>query len=390
MRKASKGQRYGVPDTSVLLAPLLRAWPLNSFVDLENSMKKTLLAAAALLAVSGSAFAQSSVTLYGLVDLSIESVKGTDTVTRLASDNYNSSRLGFRGVEDLGGGLKAKFTLESGLNADIGSAGSGAGTSSARFFSRAAWVGLEGGFGEIRLGRQDSTIGAIAGNTSIVGTQSYDEAVIADTFAGRTYRRLDNAITYITPKFVDGLQVQLQYSTAADGTTVTNAEAAADSDQGKTFGFSATYAAGPFGIGGAYLQVKNDVAGDVDDQSLLAYASFDFGAAKLVGYYNVDKRDNTAEDRKLYGAKVLFPIGNAFKMNVGVAQVKDQSFAANREDDSTFVTVEGVYALSKRTELFGLLTTVDNDDQTNLAVSRVANTAGKNSHGIAFGVRHSF
>jgi predicted porin len=348
-------------------------------------MKKTLLAAAALLAVSGSAFAQSSVTLYGLVDLSIESIKGTDTTTRLSSDNYNSSRLGFRGIEDLGGGLKAKFILESGLNADTGVAGSGG-----RFFSRAAWVGLEGGFGEIRLGRQDSTIGAIAGNTSIVGTQSYDEAVIADTFAGRTYRRLDNAITYVTPKFVDGLQLQLQYSTAADGTTATNAEAAADSDQGKTFGFSATYAAGPFGIGGAYLQVKNDVAGDVDDQSLLTYVSYDFGAAKLVGYYNVDKRDNTAEDRKLYGAKVLFPVGDAFKLNVGVAQVKDQSFAAAREDDSTFVTVEGVYALSKRTELFGLLTTVDNDDQTNLAVSRVANTAGKNSHGIAFGVRHSF
>lgn len=348
-------------------------------------MKKTLLAAAALLAVSGSAFAQSSVTLYGLIDVSLESIKGTDTVTRMSSDNYNSSRLGFRGVEDLGGGLKAKFVLESGLNADTGAAGS-----SNRFFSRSAWVGLEGGFGELRLGRQDSSIGAIVGNTSIVGAQSYDEAVIADTFAGRKYRRLDNAITYITPKFVDGLQVQLQYSTAADFNTANNAEAGVDSDLGKTFGFSATYAAGPFGVGAAYLQAMADVAGDIDEESWLFYASYDFGAAKLVGYYNADKRDNTAEDRKVYGAKVLVPVGNAFKLNVGLAQVKDQSFAAGVDDDSTVVTVEGVYALSKRTELFGLLTTVDNDDGTDLAVARVANTDGRNSHGIAFGVRHSF
>lgn len=355
-------------------------------------MKKTLLAAAALLAVSGSAFAQSSVTLYGLVDLSIESVKGNDTLTRVASDRYNSSRLGFRGIEDLGGGLKAKFILESGLNADIGSAGSGSG-SSARFFSRAAWVGLEGGFGEIRLGRQDSTIGAIAGNTSIIGTQpGYDETTIASTFAGATYRRLDNAITYVTPKFVDGLQVQLQYSTAADGTTTTNAESAVDSDQGKTWGASATYAAGPFGIGAAYLQSKVDVAGDIDDKSWLFYASYDFGVAKLVGFYTQDERDGRSDDRKLYGAKVLAPIGNAFKLNVGVAQVKDQSFltTTGTDDDATILTVEGVYALSKRTELFGLVTHVKNDDQVALAVGSVANTAGRNSHGIAFGVRHAF
>lgn len=353
-------------------------------------MKKTLLAAAALLAVTGSAFAQSSVTLYGLVDLSLESVKGDSSITRLSSDRYNSSRLGFRGIEDLGGGLKAKFILESGLNADTGVAGSGTGTS-ARFFSRAAWVGLEGGFGEVRLGRQDSTIGAIAGNTSIIGTQpGYDEATIASTFAGSQYRRLDNAITYVTPKFVEGLQIQLQYSTAADGLSATNAEVAANSDQGKAWGASATYAAGPFGIGAAYLQAKFNPAGTVDDTSWLAYASFDFGAAKLVGYYTLDERDNTAEDRTLYGAKVLVPFGNAFKLNVGLAQVKDQSFLANVEDDATILTVEGVYALSKRTELFGLVTHVKNDNQIALAVGGVANSLGNNSRGIAVGVRHSF
>src|SRR5690606_18833277 len=144
-------------------------------------------------AVSGSALAQ--VTVYGLIDLSIENVKGTDSVTRVSSDNYNSSRLGFRGVEDLGGGLKAKFVLESGLNADTGVGGS-----SNRFFRRSSCIGLEGGVGEIRLGRQDSSLGAIVANTSIIGGQPYDEAAIASTFGASAYRRIDNAITYLTPK----------------------------------------------------------------------------------------------------------------------------------------------------------------------------------------------
>src|SRR5260221_366895 len=135
-------------------------------------MKKTVLALAALAAVSTSALAQSSVTIYGVVDASLENVKGTDSLTRVSSDNLATSRLGFRGVEDLGGGLKAKFTLEAGLKVDTGAQDSA-------FWGRSAWVGLEGGFGELRVGHQDSLIGAIAGNTYILGAQGYDDLKIA-------------------------------------------------------------------------------------------------------------------------------------------------------------------------------------------------------------------
>jgi len=92
-------------------------------------MKKTLLALAAI-AASSAAFAQSSVTLYGVVDASLESVKGDDTVTRVSSDNLASSRLGFKGTEDLGNGLKANFVLESNMKMDTGANGGG----STRFF----------------------------------------------------------------------------------------------------------------------------------------------------------------------------------------------------------------------------------------------------------------
>jgi len=82
-------------------------------------MKKTLLALAAI-AASSAAMAQSSVTLYGVVDASVENVKGDKSLNRVSSDNLSSSRFGLKGTEDIGGGLKGLFVLESGLKVDTG------------------------------------------------------------------------------------------------------------------------------------------------------------------------------------------------------------------------------------------------------------------------------
>ena len=347
-------------------------------------MKKTVLALATLAAVSGTAFAQSSVTLYGVVDASLESVKGTKSTTRLTSDNYNSSRLGFRGVEDLGGGLKGKFLLESGLAVDTGTA------NTTRFWSRSAWLGLEGGFGELRLGRQDSSIGAIAGNTNILGAQDYDDLKFASTFAGDTYRRVDNAITYILPKFVDGLSIQAQYSLAA-GTSSAVGNELPDDDTGKAFGLSVQYAAGPFGAGFGYINANQ--TDDFKDEGWLLYGSYDFGAAKLTGYYNVDDRESldanaNYDKRDVLGIKVNVPITNEFSLSAGVSKVSNVNFV--QDADATVFALKGVYNLSKRTALYGLITHVDNEDTSNIGVAKLAPGAGKTSHGIAVGVRHSF
>lgn len=360
-------------------------------------MKKTVLALATLAALSGTAFAQSSVTIYGVVDASLENVKGTDSVTRVSSDAFNSSRLGFRGVEDLGGGLKAKFTLESAIAVDQGTG---------NFWSRAAWVGLEGGFGELRVGRQDSLIGGLAGNTNILGAQPYDDLAIANTFSGSSaeYRRVNNGITYFLPKFVDGLSLAAQYSTAA------KAEEIADQDTGKTWGASAQYLAGPFGIGAAYINSEFNAAGD-KDTGWLAFASYDFGPAKLTGYYEQDDREafeNLAnyDKRKVYGVKVGVPFGDAFNLSVGVSKVDGAQFVQDRE--ATIVAVKGVYNLSKRTALYALFTNVANDSNVDTAgglnvagvaarTTATSNTSGQglvgqDSTGRAFaiGVRHSF
>ncbi|MGE0110309.1 porin [Aquabacterium sp.] len=340
-------------------------------------MKKTLLALAAI-AASSAVFAQSSVTLYGVVDASVESVKGTDTVTRVSSDNLVSSRLGFKGTEDLGGGLKANFVLEAALAVDTGA-------TKDRFFDRAAWVGVSGGFGALRFGRQDTSIGELAGNISILGAQAYDDLKIAKTFSGDGYRRTDNAITYILPKFVDGLSAQVQYSTAAGSSGTVGTE---NNDKiGSHYGLNVQYAASGFSAGLGYIQAKN--SNTVDDTGLLAYLGYDFGVAKLSGYFEQDKRDGMAEKLQVLGARVDVPFGKDFKLQASVAQVKDQEMTANNEDDATIIALKGVYALSKRTSVYALFTNVKNDDQVKLNVGQSV-ADGKTARGFAIGLSHKF
>ena len=234
-------------------------------------MKKTVLALAAI-AASSAAFAQSSVTLYGVVDASVESVKGDNTVTRVSSDNLASSRIAFKGVEDLGGGLKATFLLDAAVAVDTGAQGS-------TLFGRSAYVGLSGGFGEVRLGRQDSLIGAQTAGA--IGTQGYDEAKIALTLGGDSLRRLDNAITYIAPTLVPGLTLAAQFSTGYSASVTTEDTG----NDGRTYGFSVAYANGPLSAGLSYIKANTDVAGDVENTGVFVYGAYDLGVAKLTAYY---------------------------------------------------------------------------------------------------------
>ena len=348
-------------------------------------MKKTLLALAAI-AASSAAFAQSSVSLYGVVDASLESVKGSDnTVSRVSSDNLATSRLGFKGTEDLGGGLKANFVLETALKSDTGAQGN-----SARFFDRAAWAGLAGGFGELRLGRIDSSIGLLAGNTSLLGAQGYDDLRIADTFASNKYRRLDNAVTYLLPTLVKGLSAQVQYSTAA-GTSSTAGAEAYGVDTGKTWGFNVAYAADGIVAGLGYVNGKANASGSIKDTGALVYAGYDFSVAKLTGYYNMDKTTDEAEIRRLVGVRLDVPVSKEFAVQASVAKVKNTTLTTRGDDDNaTIVALKGVYSLSKRTAVYGLFTNVNNSDAANLGVASYANTAGNTARGLAVGVSHKF
>jgi general bacterial porin, GBP family len=353
-------------------------------------MKKTVLALAAI-AASSAAFAQSSVTLSGVVDASVESVKGDHSVTRVSSDDLASSRIVFKGVEDLGGGLKATFLLDSSLKTDTGAA------DSSRFFGRSAYVGLTGGFGEVRLGRQDSLIG---GQTAAaIGTQGYDEAVIAQTLGGVAYRRIDNAVTYFAPAFVPGLTLAAQYSTAV-GVNATNAENAYGNNTDRAYGFLANYANGPISGGLSYIQVNTDAAGDIENTGWFVYGAYDFGAAKLTAYFNQDDQDGAKDDRRTFGLRVAVPVAQAVTVSAGYARVEGANASSTtfnakgtKDDTASILTLKAQYDLSKRTALYALYSQVYNDNNTALKVggsNGVTTGLDKSSRGLAVGVRHSF
>jgi len=353
-------------------------------------MRKTVLAVAAI-AASSAAFAQSSVTLYGVVDASVESVKGDKSVTRVSSDNLASSRIAFKGVEDLGGGLKATFLLDASAKVDTGAA------DSSRFFGRSAYVGLTGGFGEVRLGRQDSLIG---GQTAAaIGTQGYDEAVIAQTLGGVAYRRIDNAVTYFAPTLVPGLSLAAQYNTAV-GVNGTNAENTYGNNADRAYGFLANYANGPISGGLSYITVNTDAAGDIENTGWFVYGAYDFGVAKLTAYFNQDDQDGAKDDRRTFGLKVAAPIAQGVTLSGGYARVQganasSTTFNAKGTDDDTasILTFKAQYDLSKRTAVYALYSQVYNDNNTALKVggsSGVTTGLDKSSRGLAVGVRHSF
>lgn len=353
-------------------------------------MKKTVLALAAI-AASSAAFAQSSVTLYGVVDASVESVKGDHSVTRVSSDNLASSRIAFKGVEDLGGGLKATFLLDASLKTDTGAA------DSSRFFGRTSYVGLTGGFGEIRLGRQDSLIG---GQTAAaIGTQGYDEAVIAQTLGGVAYRRIDNAVTYFAPTFVPGLTLAAQFSTAV-GVNAANAETTYGNNADRAYGFLANYANGPISAGLSYITVNTDAAGDIENTGWFVYGGYDFGAAKLTAYFNQDDQDGAKDDRRTFGLRVAVPVAQAVTLTGGYARVQGANASSTtfnakgtQDDTASILTFKAQYDLSKRTALYALYSQVYNDNNTALKVggsNGVTTGLDKSSRGLAVGVRHSF
>lgn len=338
-------------------------------------MKRNAIAFAALGLISGLAAAQSSVTLYGVVDVAVERVKGATSLTRVTSGQQQGSRWGLRGTEDLGGGLKAMFLLESGFNADVGTLGQGG-----RLFGRQGYVGLGGGWGAVRLGRQYTPMDDIA---SVIGTKTYDVLSVVPIIGNGDYNRVDNAITYVSPTVANTV-FQLQYSLGEERVSTD-----ASKDFGKQVSAHALYANGPVTAGVSLMQVTDAngvLAGKQGRDAVLLAGAYDFGAFKLSAYY--DAEDKAAKKLKVYGLAAAFKFGET-TVSVGAAQAKDvNGSAAAASDDAKLYTLQVSHNLSKRTALYGNLTAVSND--TAAALGFNSPVAGSNPNGIQVGLRHRF
>ena len=188
-------------------------------------MKKSLLAVAVLGAMSGAAFAQvapNNITLYGIVDAGLQSTKTTTrasataaevsgTITGLNSGIQSGSRWGLRGSEDLGGGLRANFQLESGFSLDTGVVGQSTAGSNPRLFGRASWVGLSGGFGEVRAGRMAIFSSAFVTGTADPFGNGFSSAGWQYLSSAAGTQRNDNTIMYLSPN-ISGLHGGIYYT----------------------------------------------------------------------------------------------------------------------------------------------------------------------------------
>jgi len=348
-------------------------------------MKKSLLALAALTAFAGVASAQSSVTLFGVVDLNARNVKNgsAGSLKTLSTDGLASTRFGVRGVEDLGGGLRAGFWLEAGFGADTAAgASAGADASGNRIgtgglvFNRRATLSLLGGFGEVRLGRDytptfwNHTIfdpfgtngvasqtnlitpasGASGSNTTrVLGYTS--NGVNSGTTTG-TVVRADNSIGYFLPT-MGGLYGQVMIA-AGEGFT-----------GAKYVGGRFGYSAGPINV--AVAVGRTEVTSSADLSAVNFGGSWNLGFATLMAQYHSYEADRTGAagftlDRSLKNWLVgaVMPMGaSSFKFSY--AKSSGEFSDTVRDGDATQLGLGYQYDLSKRTALYANYSRVKNN-----------------------------
>ena len=323
-------------------------------------MQKTNRLALAVLALLGStaAFAQSSVTLYGRVNTSVERVEvGNVNATRMEN---NSSRFGFKGTEDLGGGLKAGFQLESGFESDTGA-------SSGAFFGRQSEVNLSGGFGTVRLG--NFTPESYYATADYVSMHNHDTGNSSDAFYAYVMPSADK-IAYRTPSF-GGLTVDAAVALHEQATGGKNA-----------FDLAVNYNLGALALGAGYSK-----QGDVNQ--FAGRALYTFGAFTVGGYIQRDEdafRANGGK-RNTFRLAGAYNLGaSEFHVNVGRAG----EYKNFNDSDATQYTLGYNYNLSKRTKVYGYYTRINNSRAGTYGLNQAVVGAGVDSNTLAVGIRHNF
>jgi len=331
-------------------------------------MKKSLLALAALGMFAGAAMAQSSVTLYGLIDENIGKDIGS-TAKRIGQGA--SSRLGFRGVEDLGGGMQAFFQIEHRFRPWNGTinGGNGVNGSLVTFWQARSYVGLRGGFGDVRIGREYDA--AFFHGEVVADPWGWDTVASSLTLpvtagSNNSNFNVNNAITYNSPNmggFSGAFQIaESNNNCGASGVTAT--AITFGTCEKRPYSFGASYAGGPLSVGFGYAN-----PGNANDNWLSLRGSYDLGAVKLWGFLGNGK--DTANNKvKSWMLAATAPLGNG-----------ELRGAFMQRKDAGVKTLQGValgyhYSLSKRTVLYA--------DLANNSKAATSKT------GYDFGVKHSF
>ncbi len=401
-------------------------------------MQKKLIALAVAGLVSAPAFAQSNVTIYGVADAYMGfGSHGDNDFQGVGSGGLSGSRIGFKGAEDLGNGLKAVFTYEQGFDLDDtvnSSSTTGAGLGGK---ARQAFVGVSGGFGTISLGRQyapgyhssgayDALLSSLAFSAQAVlsgaanGREGRyvpavgDEENIAPvglSISPTNAARWDNSVAYVgtfsglTARAIysfNGVENNTYKQDALDPNQINRIGKPADDD---AYGVSLDYANGPLAFGGTYQAIQND---DADQKEWLVGGSYDFSVVKVLASYqqadNIGFENDLEADLWQVGA--IVPVGAAGNIHLAYGEVKYDYDGGDAKSKSFGLAY--THALSKRTTAYAGMSYTDNDLGLGLgAVGSASATVkdaefeegtftgtiaetGEKSKLFAVGVRHTF
>lgn len=356
------------------------------------------LAGALAAALAGTAAAQSTqstqsnITLYGMVDMGlVRESGGTASVTKLTSGVEGGSRLGFKGREDLGGGLAAVFLLENGFQSDTGALGQGG-----LLFGRQAYAGLQTNAGTVTLGRQYTPQYLAVASVDPFGSGTAGDSKNLMMATGNSSSRMDNSVKYGSP-LMQGYNVELVYGAG---------EVAGANATGRQLGGSLGYAGGPWTVRLAYHHRDNNTATVRNASSArnsLATATYDAGSYKVHAAYGVDQGLNSALARNLnnpFGAAVA-PVpstdSNVVLLGLTVPQGAGTWLASYiRKNDKTRLNQDAQqlaagyrYGLSKRTDLYGVFASIRNRNGAGYTVGS-AIEGGSGNRAVNLGVRHTF
>lgn len=346
-------------------------------------MKKTLIALATISALTGVAHADSSVNIYGTVDAAIRSASHQNTNgDRLNSvDNglLQGSRIGFKGQEDLGNGLKAIFQVESGFNI-----GNGSSAQDGNLFGRVATVGLtDATYGTITVGRQN--------------TLAYDALISTDVYAGTENTVLGGYQTLLTGvRWDSSVKYTNKYNGFNYGAEVSSGNQVGSNKKNSGYGLNAGYTGSKWALQGVYqvgYDTKDAILGTLEGQkqNLWTLGGKVAVAEKtdLFANYVHSKFDQTNQVNKIVTVGISQKLaGNWSIKGAATYDKQDNVSEGSRQTYSTVVD----YAFSKRTDLYAAL----DYNKLSSGYSNVAynlNTAtnnNTNSTGVTVGLRHSF
>ena len=355
-------------------------------------MQKKIIALAVAGLVSGVAYAQTNVTIYGIADAAYTySSQGGDKFSGIESGGRNGSRVGFRGEEALGNGLKTVFLYEFGTTTDVSS---GLGN------TRLAYVGLAGKAGTFTLGKQAAPSYLFLGRTNANDVTSVNPTnLMYDNTGGWAFTsmttggsaRWDNSVAWSSPDW-SGFNVRAIYSF---GEKIRDSYGDASTDASKV-GIGASYANGPLYLTAIYQGLLDDDGANTEGADSYAIGGhYDFKVVKLFANYLHEKWDDSDVKHTLWSLGLGIPVSQAGTISLEYMQFRAKEYSDGK---ARGLGIGYEHKLSNRTIIYSALSRINNKDDMNWGFSKVrganpvgaAGMYGENSTNLQVGIRHAF